>query len=68
MPVSDGRSRRQQNGAQDNENAHIGLVDELLQPIPQGNLARGVVWADILADIAADEEARQRARDLPDAA
>lgn len=38
-----------------------------LQPIPSGNLARGIVWADILADIAADEEARQR-RDLPEAA
>ena len=39
-----------------------------LQPIPSGNLARGIVWADILADIAADEEARQQRRDLPEAA
>lgn len=31
---------------------------DLLAPRPQANLARGVVWADILADIAADEEAR----------
>ena len=49
------------------ENAPAGLVEELLQPIPQANLARGIVWADILADIAADEEARNR-RDLPEAA
>ncbi len=47
------------------------LLDEaVVQPIPQGNLARGIVWADVLADIAADEEARRRRRDddLPEAA
>lgn len=26
---------------------------------PETNLARGIVWADVLADIAADEQARQ---------
>jgi hypothetical protein len=35
------------------------LVDELLQPRSHASLARGIVWADILADIAADDEARQ---------
>ena len=44
------------------------LLDETVQPIPQGNLARGIVWADILADIAADEEARRLRYDLPEAA
>lgn len=47
------------------------LLDEAPPTIPQGNLARGIVWADVLADIAADEEARQRRRyddDLPEAA
>jgi hypothetical protein len=34
-----------------------GVVEEL-HPRVQGTLARGIVWADILADIAADEEAR----------
>ena len=42
-------------------------VEELTSPIPHGNLTRGIVWADILADIAADDEARRR-RDLPEAA
>jgi hypothetical protein len=42
-------------------------LEELASPIPHGNLTRGIVWADILADIAADEEAR-RLRDLPEAA
>jgi hypothetical protein len=40
----------------------------VLQQLPTGNLARGIVWADILADIAADEQARQMRRDLPEAA
>jgi hypothetical protein len=40
----------------------VSLVEDLV-PYPQGNLARGIVWADILADIAADEEARQQLRD-----
>ena len=45
------------------------LLDEVVQPLPQGNLTRGIVWADILADIAADEEARRlRHDDLPEAA
>lgn len=42
-------------------------LDELRHTRQQPNLARGIVWADILAAIAADEEARQR-RQLPDAA
>lgn len=41
--------------------------EEPAAPVPQGNLAKGIVWADVLADIAADEEERRR-RDLPDAA
>ncbi len=57
---------------QRDEQASTGrLLDEaVVQPIPQGNLARGIVWADVLADIAADEEARRRRRDdeLPEAA
>jgi hypothetical protein len=41
----------------------LSAVEELL-PYSQANLARGIVWADVLADIAADEEARQlRLRD-----
>jgi hypothetical protein len=39
------------------ENTPIGLVEEL-HPRSQGTLARGIVWADVLADIAADEQAR----------
>ena len=42
------------------------FMEEVVQPV-QPNLARGIVWADVLADIAADEEARRR-RDLPEAA
>jgi hypothetical protein len=37
--------------------------DEERQPYIRANLARGIVWADILADIAADEQARQQLRD-----
>lgn len=40
-----------------------GVADELLHVRAHTNLARGIVWADILADIAADEEARQQQRD-----
>jgi hypothetical protein len=36
---------------------------EDLLPYSQANLARGIVWADILADIEADEQARQQMRD-----
>lgn len=42
-------------------------LDELRHTRQQPNLARGIVWADVLAAIAADEEARQQ-RQLPDAA
>lgn len=48
-------------GARDDEDVSttpVSLVEDLLAPRPQANLARGIVWADILADIAADEEAR----------
>jgi hypothetical protein len=51
--------------------AAVGFAEELLQTRQHHpNLARGIVWADVLADIAADEEARQRGGDyrLPDAA
>jgi len=40
----------------------VGIVDELVQTTSRQhypNLGRGIVWADILADIAADEEERQ---------
>ena len=43
----------------------VDLVDELRQPNSGANLARGIVWADILAAIAADEEARQRHAETP---
>ena len=43
------------------------LVEELRHTRQQPNLARGIVWADVLAAIAADEEARH-ARQLPEAA
>ncbi|HEX6358905.1 DUF6222 family protein [Actinophytocola sp.] len=49
-------------------------LEELVRPTPSATLARGIVWADILAEIAADEEARQRRRatetwqQLPEAA
>jgi hypothetical protein len=56
MHLLDGFSREVPNGRQD-DNTPTGVVEEL-HPRPQGTLARGIVWADILADIAADEEAR----------
>jgi hypothetical protein len=37
--------------------------DDEPEPYMRANLARGIVWADILADIAADEQARQQLRD-----
>ena len=48
------------------ENLRTDFMEEVVQPV-QPNLARGIVWADVLADIAADDEAR-RGRDLPEAA
>lgn len=49
------------------EETPVGLVDELLQTRQHHpNLARGIVWADILADIAADEEERQLRRANPE--
>jgi Family of unknown function (DUF6222) len=59
MHPIDGFSRQAPNPRR-NENApaaQTGVVEEL-HPRSQGTLARGIVWADILADIAADEEAR----------
>jgi hypothetical protein len=41
------------------------IIDDLRSTRQHPNLARGIVWADILADIAADDERR---RQLPDAA
>jgi hypothetical protein len=43
------------------------IVDDLRHTRQQPNLARGIVWADIVAAIAADEEARHR-HQLPEAA
>lgn len=39
-------------------------VDDLPRPRMHSSLTRGIVWADISAEIAAEEDAR----DLPDAA
>jgi hypothetical protein len=65
VPLFDGSTqRRESSESREGENSPL---EELTSPIPHGNLTKGIVWADILADIAADEEARQR-RDLPDAA
>jgi hypothetical protein len=56
----------------DSHDVPVDLVDELLPPQTHSNLAKGVVWADIVADIAADEKNRQlpdvEPRQLPDAA
>jgi hypothetical protein len=43
----------------------VDLVSEPRQPHSGPTLARGTVWADILAAIAADEEARQRHAETP---
>lgn len=51
-------------GDQDLPTVHANLVDDLLAPRTHSGLARGIVWADILAEIAVDE----RARHLRDAA
>jgi hypothetical protein len=56
------RERNDAHQDEDSQTAPFNLVDEL-RPRPQGNLARGIVWADILADIAADEAARTQQRD-----
>lgn len=40
----------------------VDPLDELRPPHSGANLARGIVWADIVAAIAADEEERQRRR------
>lgn len=48
------------------------LEERVLTSSPSTNAARGIVWADVLAEIAADEEARQlraaETRQLRDAA
>lgn len=51
-------------GDQDTPAVPTNLVDGLLWPRTHTSLARGIVWADIVAGIAADE----RARHLCDAA
>lgn len=65
MPQFDGLPQRRVSSApRDEEN------DPREEPATYGHpgtLAKGIVWADILAAIAADEEAR-KLRDLPDAA
>jgi hypothetical protein len=44
--------------------ANVYSLDEEQPPArPHSTLARGIVWADVLADIAADDEAR-RLRDV----
>jgi hypothetical protein len=48
------------------------VEERVLTSSPSTNAARGIVWADVLAEIAADEEARQlraaQTRQLRDAA
>lgn len=61
--VPQGRHATNQSGQQE-LTTHL---DEVLHVRQQPNLARGIVWADILAAIAADEAARQQGQ-LPDAA
>lgn len=76
MSPSDATPRRHgiTNLRQDQETPAISIdpVDELRLPHSGANLARGIVWADIVAAIAADEEARQQRVDetpqLPNAA
>ena len=64
MSLFDGLSREPASRADvDTPPPPVSSVEEML-PYSQANLARGIVWADIVADIAADEEARQsRLRD-----
>jgi len=64
VPAFDATSQRRTNtNKRREENTQavpVDLVDNLVQPRPQyTNLARGIVWADVVADIAADDEARQ---------
>lgn len=63
MPLLDGRFQRRettdQQGGEDTTPAPTNVVEELPPPSTHLNFARGIVWADILADIAADEEARR---------
>ncbi|MGH3756279.1 hypothetical protein [Actinophytocola sp.] len=59
MPLFDGVPR-ETTDTRDDENNLPSIVDAL--PQTQANLSRGVVWADILADIAADEEVRRLRR------
>lgn len=66
MPLSNGSSSQRRESSEPRRD-EIGPLEELAAPIPRGDLAKGIVWADVLAAIAADEEARQR-RDLPEAA
>ncbi|MGB3442454.1 MAG: DUF6222 family protein [Actinophytocola sp.] len=63
MPQFDGLPR-ERTATNDEENpvARLSVVEEL-HPTTHTNLARGIVWADVLADIAADEEARRQLRD-----
>ncbi|SDH50470.1 hypothetical protein SAMN05192558_10236 [Actinokineospora alba] len=75
MSLSDATPRReQQEEPPANPVTLVSLVDEMVDINPHAphnpNLAAGIVWADILADIAADEEERQlrAAERLSDAA
>ncbi len=67
------RTNTDQRREENTQAVPVDLVEELAPPRPHySNLARGIVWADIVADIAADERARQaRGRgdqQLPEAA
>lgn len=73
MSLSDATPQRRKQQIEEPPAIPVGLVDELVEtPSRQHypNLAGGIVWADILADIAADEEERQlrAAEQLRDAA
>lgn len=65
MPSSSAASNRSGDATEQDAPATLhALPDNPPECRPATTLARGIVWADILAEIAADERARQ----LPDAA
>jgi hypothetical protein len=54
--------RREATNSRDDQNTPavpIGFVEDLVPTQGHSTLARGIVWSDVVADIAADERARQ---------
>lgn len=73
MSFSDATPQRPRRPIEELPAIPVSLSEELAEtPSRQHypNLAGGIVWADILADIAADDEARRlrAAEQMPDAA